>query len=521
MLTFYVKENTVLKYFTGKEYVVPTDSINAIPIKFVFDKTWDTFTERKTCQITQIVEGERTTYNLALDENNIVYVPAEIVPGFYFVSVFAYRGLEARNTVIPSKMEVVQSGFVNGGQPPVPPTPDLYQQILNEINNRYDATDASMKTFTNGINAKVAEQDGKITNIDNKKVDKTTQAEVDRLQNVEIEKKSDKTYVDNRLNQKTDLTYSNKISPYTLGLYPKNIADYLGATGATPELRCKDAFMKLRAMVKSGNFDGLNLGDYIEIPTMNLPEVLEQQEQLDGDGNIVIPYMEHEDAVTLTSNLNNSSYDNMKVQIVGFNHYMNVGTWSGYMTRPHIVMEFKGIPCKHWFNRKAKDPLPPNPDGTIPDKPDPGNYKHWNYWTKGNYNKSQMRAWLEKCFGPALIDAIGFEPLGIDRYINGVSSWEACGVEKVFLPSNLEMLGNTGWANSSNGYACGTSRQYALHALNPGTIVHTLNGGRNYIWLAEPSFKSSTYFCTVYIDGYAYINHAYNPIGVAPAFIIG
>ena len=194
MLTFYVKENTVLKYFTGKEYVVPTDSINAIPFKFVFDETWDTFREGVTCQITQIVEGERTTYNLALDENNIVYVPAEIVPGYYFVSVFGYRGLEARNTVIPLMIEVVKSGFVLGGQPPVPPSPDLYQQILNEINKRYDATDANMKSFTDSINTKVAEQDNKIS----KKADSTYVDSENANQNKVIETKADKVDVDEK-----------------------------------------------------------------------------------------------------------------------------------------------------------------------------------------------------------------------------------------------------------------------------------------------------------------------------------
>ena len=312
-------------------------------------------------------------------------------------------------------------------------------------------------------------------------------------------------------------TFESNHQLYVLGLKPKNLATYLGATGATPEAICKDAFAKLKARVVAGNFDGLNLGDYIYIPTLNLPEVPEQQEVLDDSGNIVTPYMEHEDAVTLTSS---PSYTNQRVQIVSFNHYRSIGSATN-IRKPHIVMEFAGIPCMHWFNRKVKNPLPPDTDGTVPTTPDPWNYKHWDYSTKGDYNKSQLRAWLEKCFGPALIEAIGFDPLPIDRMIATVNSWAWCGAEKVFIPTNLEILGDTGWASRANGYASGTSRQYPLHALNPSTIMHDRNGSRYYYWLAETQTGSSVYFCYVYRYGFADHSGAFHPCGVAPAFLIG
>lgn len=142
MLAYVVKENTVLKYSHQKDYRIPTDSINAIPIKFFFDDTWGGY-DSPICQVTK--DGK--TLNLPLDSDMVCMAPADLEIGIYHVSVFAYRGTEARNTVIAETFEVVKGGFVKDGLPAVPPPPDLYAQLLEQIDNRYKQTDDNVKAL--------------------------------------------------------------------------------------------------------------------------------------------------------------------------------------------------------------------------------------------------------------------------------------------------------------------------------------------------------------------------------------
>lgn len=128
MLEFTVKNNTVMKSNpdTPDNYTIPRYSVNAIEIKFYLDHSWDEYSLR--LQVTK----DSTTYN-ALLENNKAYVPADIETGDWNVSIVGEKGTEKRNTTIPATFKVVEGGYVEGGSPSVPPEPDLYQKLIEEI----------------------------------------------------------------------------------------------------------------------------------------------------------------------------------------------------------------------------------------------------------------------------------------------------------------------------------------------------------------------------------------------------
>ena len=111
---------------------IVSDSLNAIDIKFLFSDDWDGFT--KTAQFTQVNEKEEkaTTYNVLLDETCVALLPNEITSGVVLISVFGVKG-EQRLTTAPLAYPVIKSGFTTDGQTPIPPTPDLYQQIIERV----------------------------------------------------------------------------------------------------------------------------------------------------------------------------------------------------------------------------------------------------------------------------------------------------------------------------------------------------------------------------------------------------
>lgn len=111
---------------------IVSDSLNAIDIKFLFSDDWDGFT--KTAQFTQVNEEEEkiSTYNVFLNEADEVLLPNEITSGVVLISVFGVKG-ETRLTTAPLAYPVIKSGFTTDGETPIPPTPDLYQQIIERV----------------------------------------------------------------------------------------------------------------------------------------------------------------------------------------------------------------------------------------------------------------------------------------------------------------------------------------------------------------------------------------------------
>lgn len=80
------------------------------------------------------------TYSIHLGKTGTwCYLPAEIEEGSAKISVFGYEtdAEEAvRATTVPCKIYIKKSGFVSDGKTPIPPTKDLYQQIVEELDEK-------------------------------------------------------------------------------------------------------------------------------------------------------------------------------------------------------------------------------------------------------------------------------------------------------------------------------------------------------------------------------------------------
>ena len=130
MIKFLVKGQNIE---TLEHEVIAADQIAFVKIHFAFDNNWKPL--HKVVQFTQ----DEITYNRVLGtENTSCFLPAELTPGTVKVSLFGYDA-EATETVmattIVKTLHIRPSGF-EGENSNVPPTPDLYQQLLEKISEK-------------------------------------------------------------------------------------------------------------------------------------------------------------------------------------------------------------------------------------------------------------------------------------------------------------------------------------------------------------------------------------------------
>ena len=137
MMKFLVKQQ---KIEALEREVIASDQIAFVSVKFVFDGTWKTL--HKVVQFTQCEE----TYNVVLGtEGTTCLLPAELHPGAVKMSLFGYDAesdTTVRATTVPVTLHIRPSGFVEDGATPIPPTPDLYTQLLKKL--------SEMQTGANG-----------------------------------------------------------------------------------------------------------------------------------------------------------------------------------------------------------------------------------------------------------------------------------------------------------------------------------------------------------------------------------
>ena len=111
--------------------VLADNQIQYVQFKFTFDGDWRRF--HKVVQFTQCDE----TYNIVLGtDGTSLYLPAELHVGAAKMSVFGYdteSDTTVRATTVPVTLNIRPSGFVGDDEPPIPPTPDLYAQLLKKI----------------------------------------------------------------------------------------------------------------------------------------------------------------------------------------------------------------------------------------------------------------------------------------------------------------------------------------------------------------------------------------------------
>lgn len=133
--------------------VIASDQIAFVSVKFVFDGAWKTL--HKVVQFTQCEE----TYNLVLGiEGTTCLLPSELHPGAVKMSLFGYDAesdTTLRATTVPVTLHIRPSGFVADGDTPIPPTLDLYTQLLKKL----DEKAAGLQNGKDGFSPKVkAEQ---------------------------------------------------------------------------------------------------------------------------------------------------------------------------------------------------------------------------------------------------------------------------------------------------------------------------------------------------------------------------
>ncbi|MCI6889071.1 MAG: hypothetical protein MR836_02695 [Ruminococcus sp.] len=128
MLKFLVRQQ---KIEILEREIIASDQIAFVTLKFTFDGDWKKF--HKVVQFTQCDE----TYNRVLGTDGLsCLLPAELHAGAVKMSMFGYdaentEGLRA--TTVPVTLNIRPSGFVGDDEPPIPPTPDLYAQLLKKI----------------------------------------------------------------------------------------------------------------------------------------------------------------------------------------------------------------------------------------------------------------------------------------------------------------------------------------------------------------------------------------------------
>ena len=137
MMKFLVKQQ---KIEVLEREIIASDQIAFVLVKFVFDGAWKAL--HKVVQFTQCEE----TYNLVLGtEGTTCLLPAELHPGAVKMSLFGYDAesdTTLRATTVPVTLHIRPSGFVADGDTPIPPTPDLYTQLLKKL--------SEMQTGANG-----------------------------------------------------------------------------------------------------------------------------------------------------------------------------------------------------------------------------------------------------------------------------------------------------------------------------------------------------------------------------------
>ena len=158
MMKFLVKQQ---KIEALEREVIASDQIAFVSVKFVFDGAWKTL--HKVVQFTQCEE----TYNVVLGtEGTTCLLPTELHPGAVKMSLFGYDAesdTTVRATTVPVTLHIRPSGFVADGDTPIPPTPDLYTQLLKKLSemqtgaNGKDGRSAYEIAIENGFVGTVAE----------------------------------------------------------------------------------------------------------------------------------------------------------------------------------------------------------------------------------------------------------------------------------------------------------------------------------------------------------------------------
>ena len=161
MMKFLVKQQ---KIEALEREVIASDQIAFVSVKFVFDGAWKVL--HKVVQFTQCEE----TYNVVLGtEGTTCLLPAELHPGAVKMSLFGYDAesdTTLRATTVPVTLHIRPSGFVADGDTPIPPTLDLYTQLLKKLDEKAAGLQNGKDGFSPKVKAEQMESGVVITIVD-------------------------------------------------------------------------------------------------------------------------------------------------------------------------------------------------------------------------------------------------------------------------------------------------------------------------------------------------------------------
>ena len=161
MMKFLVKQQ---KIEVLEREIIASDQIAFVSVKFVFDGAWKTL--HKVVQFTQCEE----TYNVVLGiDGTTSLLPAELHPGAVKMSLFGYDAesdTTLRATTVPVTLHIRPSGFVADGDTPIPPTPDLYTQLLKKLDEKAAGLQNGKDGFSPKVRAEQMESGVVITIVD-------------------------------------------------------------------------------------------------------------------------------------------------------------------------------------------------------------------------------------------------------------------------------------------------------------------------------------------------------------------
>ena len=124
-----IVENDTMRFYSTP-VPIPVGGSQWSKIFFMFSNEWEDL--RKIAQFRQ---GELKR-NIDIDSNNFCYVPNEMLPDMCGeLSIVGYPQ-DTSSAVIATANSLMLSfvqGFESGGEPAVPPTPDLYQKLIKEF----------------------------------------------------------------------------------------------------------------------------------------------------------------------------------------------------------------------------------------------------------------------------------------------------------------------------------------------------------------------------------------------------
>jgi len=212
------------------------------------------------------------------------------------------------------------------------------------------------------------------------------------------------------------------------------------------------------------DFSGLMIGDYLDLPSLTV-------------GGTTYTW--------------NADYQNLRIVISGFNHYIYCGR-DDVNKKNHILWTFRNVVLQKRMNATTTN--------------------------AGGYGASELKKYLDEVFEAGLGNALGSSDYlyTIMRTISKKGSTDFV-TNTVFLPTEVEVFGVPTYGDDQ--IAWNTNIQYPIYRDSSFYRVKTYNGVRAWWWEGTPAASDSADFCGVGSSGYSTRSGAsLGDGGIAPAF---